>query len=74
MRLGKGIRLYAIVSQFLFQTVALLVVGIYVGSKIDAHYNTDTLYSGILGLVGAIIGIVFFMFYVYRLGKKNGTK
>ncbi len=75
MRLGKGIRLYAVVTQFLLQTFALVIIGIYAGSKIDARLGTDTLYSGILGLVGALVGLFFFAFYVYKLGKrKNGTE
>lgn len=74
MKLGKGIRLYAIVTQFLLQTFALAVLGIYAGSKIDARLDTDTLYSGVLGIVGSLIGLFWFGYYVYKLGKRDGTE
>lgn len=74
MKLGKGIRLYAIVTQGLLQTFAMAILGIYGGSKLDARYETGTTWSGILGIVGAVFGLVYFAWYVYKLGKRNGTR
>ncbi len=74
MKLRKGFRLYAIVTQFLLQTFALVVVGIYAGSKLDARFDTGTTWSGILGIVGVVVGLGYFGLYVYKLGKKNGER
>lgn len=74
MKLRQGFKLYAIVTQFLLQTFALVVFGIYFGSKIDARQGTETLWSGLLGVVGIIIGLTYFAVYVYKLGKKNGKR
>ena len=74
MKLGKGFRLYALVTQYLFQTFALAVIGIYGGSKLDIRFDTGTTYSGILGIVGVLIGITTFIVAMYRDGVKNGKK
>ena len=74
MKLRQGFKLYAIVTQFLLQTFALVVLGIYAGSKIDARYDTGTTWSGILGIVGTIVGLTYFAVYVYKIGKNNGKR
>lgn len=74
MKLRQGFKLYAIVTQFLLQTFALVVLGIYIGSKFDAKYDTGTMWSGILGIVGTIVGLTYFAIYVYKLGKNNGKR
>lgn len=72
MKARQGFKLYAIVTQFLLQTFALVVLGIYVGSKLDARFESGTLWSGVLGIVGTVVGLSYFAVYVYKLGKKNG--
>ncbi|QVK21536.1 hypothetical protein KHQ82_04225 [Mycoplasmatota bacterium] len=74
MKIRKGFKLYAIVTQYLMQTVALVVFGVYFGSKLDIKYGTENLYSGLLGILGIFVGLITFAIFVYRYGDKNGKK
>ncbi len=71
MKMRKGFKLYAIVTQYLMQTVALVVLGVYFGSKLDLKYDTGNTFSGALGIAGIFIGLVTFALFVYRYGGKN---
>jgi len=72
MKLRQGFKLYAIVTQYLMQTVALVVFGVYFGSKLDLKYGTENVWSGALGILGIFIGLISFAFFVYKQGGKNG--
>ena len=71
MRLGKSFRVYAVVTQYLLLVVTLLVIGVYLGSKIDDYLGTE-LWDRILGLVGIIAGITSFIFFMLKQGDKDG--
>jgi|GEM_PF-4160463 len=74
MKIRKGFRLYAIVTQYLMQTVALAILGIYIGSKLDIKYDTGITFSGILGILGVFLGLGVFIMFVIRFGGKNGKE
>lgn len=74
MKMRKGFKLYAIVTQYLMQTVALVVFGVYFGSKLDTKFGTENVYSGTLGILGIFVGLTMFATFVYRYGGKNGKK
>ncbi|MGM9971712.1 MAG: hypothetical protein ACI35W_04825 [Anaeroplasmataceae bacterium] len=53
---------YAIFSQGIISTIILAGLGFFIGWKID---KTSAL-KGILAVVGALIGIISFIFMVYK--------
>ncbi len=61
MRFAK---FYAIITQFIVETLFLVFLGMYIGEKIEP----DGLLKGVLGVVGGILGIIFFIIYVIRVG------
>lgn len=64
----KGFKIYALVTQFLFQTLVLTFLGYYLGTRMDE----EGVLPGILAVIGAFAGIASFMYYVYRMGDKDG--
>lgn len=71
MKIGKGFRWYAIVTQYLMLTVTLLIAGVYFGGKLDVQYGTQ-IWAGILGVLGVFTGILSFVYYIVKHGGGNG--
>lgn len=66
----KGLRFYAIVTQFLLQTFLLVVIGLWAGARLDEAFETGTsLYSSIFGIVGIFLGLGVFIVFVLRANK-----
>lgn len=66
----KGLRFYAIVTQFLLQTFLLVVLGLWAGARLDEALETGTsLYSSIFGIVGIFLGLGVFIVFVLRANK-----
>lgn len=70
MKLGKGIRWYAIVTQYLLLIFTLLVGGVYAGSKLDLFFGTN-FWDALLGLVGIFVGIFSFIYFILKQGKQS---
>jgi hypothetical protein len=64
-KVQKGFRFYAIVTQFLLQTFLLVALGVWGGARLDELWQTSFL-SALLGLVGIVIGLGSFIFFVLR--------
>ena len=65
----KNLKVYALVTQFVFQLAILGVLGWFIGYKIDP----DGILKGILAIVGALIGVVAFIIQLIKMvGVKDG--
>lgn len=67
-KLQKGLRFYAIVTQFLLQTFLLVALGVWGGARLDELWQTSFM-SALLGLVGIVIGLGSFIFFVLRANR-----
>jgi phosphotransferase system glucose/maltose/N-acetylglucosamine-specific IIC component len=56
------LRAYAIFSQGLFTMIVLGGLGFFIGYKIDKK----SAYPGLFAVLGALIGLVYFIFLVYK--------
>ena len=59
---NEMIKAYAIFSQGIATMIILGVIGFIIGWNIDKH----SALCGILAVFGAIIGLIYFIFLVYR--------
>ena len=65
----KNLKVYALVTQFVFQLLILGVLGWFIGYKIDP----DGILKGVLAIVGAMIGVVAFIIQLIKMvGVKDG--
>ena len=65
----KNLKVYALVTQFVFQLAILGVLGYFIGYKIDP----DGLLKGILAIVGVLIGLIAFIIQVIKMvGVEDG--
>ena len=65
----KNLKVYALVTQFVFQLLILGVLGWFIGYKIDP----DGILKGILAVVGAVIGVIAFIIQIVMMvGVKDG--
>ena len=65
----KNLKVYALVTQFVFQLLILGVLGWFIGYKIDP----DSVLKGILAVVGVVIGVVAFIIQLVKMvGVKDG--
>ena len=63
----KFARFYALITQFVIEMLVLVFLGMFIGNKIDP----DGILSGILGTIGGLLGITFFIIYIIREGSKD---
>ena len=65
----KNLKVYALVTQFVFQLLILGVLGWFIGYKIDS----DGILKGVLAIVGAMIGVIAFIIQLIKMvGVKDG--
>lgn len=65
----KNLKIYALITQFIFQLLILGVLGYYLGYKIDP----DGVLKGILAVIGAVIGVIAFIIQVIKMvGVEDG--
>lgn len=70
MKFSKFARYYAITTQGLITIVVLLLIGYYIGVWI----NKDSAWPGILAAVGAISGIVSFIYILLKMLRQEDKK
>lgn len=68
MKFGKQIRLYAVVTQGLFSILVLTAGGFFIGWLINKE---NVFLSGLLAIIGAICGIILFIYQVLKESKNN---
>lgn len=68
---NKGFKLYALVSQYIF-SILVITIGFYLLGKFVV-FKTD-LAGGIMACIGAIIGIILFIYQLIEIGKTNESK
>ena len=67
----KNLKVYALVTQFVFQLLILGVLGWFIGCKIDP----DGILKGVLAIVGALIGVIAFIIQLIKMvGVKDGEQ
>jgi len=59
----KSLKVYALITQFIFQLLILGVLGYFIGYKIDP----DGILKGILAVVGVLIGLIAFIIQVIKM-------
>ena len=59
----KNLKVYTLITQFVFQLLILGVLGYYLGYKIDP----DGILKGILAVVGVLIGVIAFIIQVIKM-------
>ncbi|MBP5445785.1 MAG: hypothetical protein J6Y28_06400 [Acholeplasmatales bacterium] len=65
----KNLKVYALVTQFIFQLLILGVLGWFIGYRIDP----DGVLKGILAVVGVVIGVIAFIIQLVKMvGVKDG--
>lgn len=65
--MNKSVRMYALVTQGLIQTIVLM----YLGYKLGADWWLDsTFYGGLFALLGIIIGLVYTIYSIIKVGEK----
>ena len=65
----KNLKVYALITQFVFQLLILGVLGYFIGYKIDP----DGLLKGILAIAGVLIGLIAFIIQVIKMvGVEDG--
>ena len=65
----KNLKVYALITQFVFQLLILGVLSYFIGYKIDP----DGLLKGILAIVGVLIGLIAFIIQVIKMvGVEDG--
>ena len=65
----KHLKVYALITQFVFQLLILGVLGYFIGYKIDP----DGLLKGILAIAGVLIGLIAFIIQVIKMvGVEDG--
>jgi hypothetical protein len=69
-KLRKGLRFYAIVTQFLLQTFALVILGLWAGARLDEAIRPgSSLYSSLFGIAGIFLGLGIFIVFVLRANR-----
>ena len=67
----KNLKVYALVTQFVFQLLILGVLGWFIGYKIDP----DGILKGVLAVIGALIGLVAFIIQLVKMvGVEDGEQ
>ena len=65
----NNLKVYALVTQFVFQLAILGVIGYFIGYKIDP----DGILKGVLAVIGVIVGIIAFIIQLVKMvGVKDG--
>ena len=59
----KNLKVYALITQFIFQLLILGVLGYFIGYKIDP----DGILKGVLAVVGVLIGLIAFIIQVIKM-------
>jgi hypothetical protein len=59
----KSLKVYALITQFIFQLLILGVLGYFIGYKIDP----DGILKGVLAVVGVVIGLIAFIIQVIKM-------
>ena len=65
---------YAIVSGFVFETIAIIALGFLGGYYLDRWLNTDILFTAILMIVAVFYSVYHLIKLVNRTGDSNGPK
>ncbi|MCR5462877.1 MAG: hypothetical protein K6E87_07440 [bacterium] len=67
----KNLKVYALVTQFVFQLLILGVLGWFIGYKIDP----EGILKGVLAIVGVLIGVIAFIIQLIKMvGVKDGEQ
>ena len=64
----KTVKLYAIVTQGFIQTLILAFLGYMLGAK---WWLKEAVWGGVFAILGAIIGIVFLVITLLKVGKTD---
>lgn len=72
MKFKKYFKLYAIVTQFLIQTIVLVILGLYFGNWLDKKLGIENdLLAFLFGIIGIYGGLGSMIIYVMKRGKKD---
>ena len=65
----KKLKVYSLITQFIFQLAILGILGYYIGYKI----NPKGILCGVLAIVGVLIGLIAFILeLIILVGESDG--
>jgi len=64
-------KLLAIATNFVWEALAAIIVGYFIGLGLDKLFNLDTIFVIIFMILGALAAIRNLMVRVYKLGAKK---
>ncbi len=70
MKYSKYAKFYALATQGILTMVILLLIGFFIGYKIDK----DSFWPPLLACIGMLCGLVIFISYLLYLGKEEDKK
>ncbi len=70
MKYSKYVKFYVLATQGILTMLILLVVGFFIGYKIDK----DSFWPPLLACVGVICGLIIFISYLLYLSKEEDKK
>ena len=65
------LKLFAIATSFIYEALAAILIGYFIGRWLDRVFNLDTVFLIIMMVVGALAAVRNLMVRVYRLGVKK---
>jgi F0F1-type ATP synthase assembly protein I len=68
------LKLFAIASSFLYEALAAILLGYFIGLGLDRLFNLDTIFTIIFMVLGALAAIRNLMVRVYKLGAQSDGK
>lgn len=60
-------KMYALISQMLLEVFVLIIIGYFIGNKIDS----DGILKGVLAIVGGLLGLIFMILQVITIERKK---
>ncbi|MDE7095743.1 MAG: ABC-2 transporter permease [Anaeroplasmataceae bacterium] len=70
MKFSKYARFYVLTTQGILTMVVLAVIGYFIGRAIDV----ESVWPGVLAAIGALCGLVSFIYTLLRLLKEEDKK
>lgn len=67
MKFGKYAKYYAVATQGILSMIVLLFVGLFLGRLIDKN----SIWPGLLAIIGVLCGLVSFIYVLLKLLRKE---
>ena len=65
------LKLFAIASSFIYEAIAAILLGYFIGLGLDRLFNLDTVFTIIFMVIGSLAAVRNLMVRVYKLGAQK---